>query len=317
MKESENHVFRFPCPEKSRMDLFRAFLNAACHGLTGTIRYNARMMNHVRIGFIGGGNMARSLIGGLLATGAAPASLSVSEPDAEKRAHFASLGVTSSPDNEAVATHAETIVLAVKPQTMKAALTPLAPVLQQHRPLLLSIAAGIRVAEIERWAGGVLPVVRAMPNTPALVRAGAAGLYANALTSTVQRDRAESILRAVGTVVWLQDERLLDAVTALSGSGPAYVFLLMEALEQAAVDLGLDAATARLLTIETVLGSARLALESRTDPEELRRRVTSPGGTTERALALLAQGGFEELLKRAVAAAAQRAEELADALGKQ
>lgn len=274
-------------------------------------------MNKSRIAFIGGGNMARSLIGGLLATGVAPAALFVSEPEADKRGHFTALGVAASPDNEKIAAQADTIVLAVKPQTLKTALTPLAPVLQQRRPLLLSIAAGIRIAEIERWAGGALPVVRAMPNTPALVRAGATGLYANALTSGEQRDRAESILRSVGTAVWLPDERLLDAVTALSGSGPAYIFLVMEALEQAAVDLGLDAATARLLTVETVLGSARLALESRTDPEELRRRVTSPGGTTERALAVLSQGGFEDLLKRAVTAAAQRAEELADALGRQ
>lgn len=274
-------------------------------------------MNHSRIAFIGGGNMARSLIGGLLATGVPPATLSVSEPDPDKRAHFSSLGVSADPDNEKAAAQADTVVLAVKPQTMKTALTPLAPVLQQRRPLLLSIAAGIRIAEIERWAGGALPVVRAMPNTPALVRAGATGLYANSLTGVQQRDRAESVLRAVGTVVWLADERQLDTVTALSGSGPAYVFLLMEALEQAAVDLGLDANTARLLTVETVLGSARLALESRTEPEELRRRVTSPGGTTERALAVLTQGGFEDLLHRAVAAAAQRAEELADALGRQ
>lgn len=274
-------------------------------------------MNNSHIAFVGGGNMARSLIGGLLATGVAPTLLSVSDPDSGKRAHFASLGLSASPDNEQVSAQADTVVLAVKPQTLKSVLTALAPVLQQRRPLLLSIAAGIRIADIERWAGGALPVVRAMPNTPALVRAGAAGLYANTLTNVAQRDRAESILRAVGTVVWLPDERLLDTVTALSGSGPAYVFLLMEALEQAAVDLGLDAATARLLTVETVLGSARLALESRTDPEELRRRVTSPGGTTERALAVLTQGGFDELLKRAVTAAAQRAEELADALGRQ
>jgi pyrroline-5-carboxylate reductase len=274
-------------------------------------------MNARKIAFIGGGNMARSLIGGLLSTGVAPAALSVSEPEAEKRAHFATQGLAVSPDNERVAADADTLVLAVKPQALKAVLTPLAPLLQQRRPLLLSIAAGIRIADIERWAGGALPVVRAMPNTPALVRAGAAGMHANALVSAEQRAHAESVLRAVGIVVWLAEERLLDAVTALSGSGPAYAFLLMEALEQAAVDLGLDAVTARLLTVETVLGSARLALESGTDPEELRRRVTSPGGTTERALGILLQGGFEDLLKRAVTAAAQRAEELADALGRQ
>lgn len=269
------------------------------------------------IGFIGGGNMARSLVGGLLNTGWARERFVIAEPDAGRRAGLAAdLGVVVHPDNRTVAAQAQVLVFAVKPQVLREAAMAVAPVVQQRRPLVISVAAGIRADDLQRWLGGGLPIVRAMPNTPALVGAGATGLYANALTETHQRDRAEGILRAAGVVVWVEDEGLMDAVTALSGSGPAYFFLVMETMEQAAMKLGLDARTARLLTIETAFGAAKMAEEGGEDPARLRERVTSPGGTTERALAVLREGGLATLFDQALAAAARRAKELADLFGK-
>jgi pyrroline-5-carboxylate reductase len=278
------------------------------------------MPKHIKdeiIGFIGGGNMARSLLGGLLNNGWARERLIFAEPDAGRRAGLAAdLGVVAYADNETVAAQAQVLVFAVKPQVLRAAAAALAPMVQQRRPLIISVAAGIRADDLQRWLGGRLPIVRAMPNTPALVGAGATGLYANALTDPHQRDQAESILRTAGVVVWVQNEGLMDAVTALSGSGPAYFFLVMEAMEQAAMKLGLDARTARLLTIETAFGAAKMAEEGGEDPARLRERVTSPGGTTERALAVLHDGGLLPLFEQALAAAAQRAKELADLFGK-
>ena len=198
---------------------------------------------------------------------------------------------------------------------MRAVCKGLAPAVQRRKPLIVSIAAGVRINNIENWLGGNLPIVRVMPNTPALVNSGASGLFANPRASDRQRELAESILRTVGVTIWLSSEDQLDAVTGVSGSGPAYFFLAMEALEQAAVEQGLDAATARLLAVETAFGAAKMALESGTDPAELRRNVTSPGGTTERAIAEFQDGGFERLFKQAVAAATARSRELADMLG--
>lgn len=274
-------------------------------------------MNHPIVSFIGAGNMARSLAGGLLANGWEKRALLLSDPDpAQRRAVEEAMGLTAIADNHLVAAGADVVVLAVKPQVLRAVARGVAPTVQKKRPLILSIAAGIRIADLARWLGGDLPIVRAMPNTPALVGAGSAGLFANPLTSQPQRDLAESVLRAVGTVVWLQDEDLLDVVTALSGSGPAYFFLVMEALEKAAIELGLDRGTARLLAVETGYGAAKMALEGHEDPALLRARVTSPGGTTERAIKLLQQGGLEDLFRQALAGAAERSHELADLFGK-
>jgi len=180
---------------------------------------------------------------------------------------------------------------------------------------VVSVAAGIRIADLERWLGGSLPVVRVMPNTAALIGSGASGLFANSRVSAAQRDEAESILRAVGVTVWVKEENLIDTVTAVSGSGPAYFFLVMEALEKAAIKYGLDPETARLLTLETAYGAAKMALEGQEEPAALRRRVTSPGGTTERAIQALEQGQLERIVDDAVAAAMDRARELADVLG--
>ena len=272
-------------------------------------------MKQSTIAFIGCGNMSRSLIGGLIKDGTPRERLRGADPAAAQRDRIRQqLGIEVLSDNSAAATGADVVVLAVKPQSMHDAVASLSEVLRRDAPLVLSIAAGIRMDTIRGWLGADIPLVRAMPNTPALIGAGASALCAGGLAGPPQRELAEGILRAVGTVVWLEDERLMDVVTALSGSGPAYWFLMMEALEAEAVNLGLPQEQARLLTIETALGAARMALESVSDPAELRRQVTSPGGTTERALQVLQQGGFAELLARALAAARDRSSELADTL---
>ncbi|MDN5849850.1 MAG: pyrroline-5-carboxylate reductase [Nitrococcus sp.] len=271
-----------------------------------------------RIAFIGGGNMAHSLIGGLMADGYPADCVHVAEPDAEKRRDLANrFGIIVQGDNQEAIRGAKAVVFAVKPQTIKSALEPLGPLLRKQQSLVISIAAGVRESDISRWLGGQVPVVRSMPNTPALVRAGATALYANEHVSQRQRDLAESLLRAVGITQWLDDESLLDIVTALSGSGPAYFFLLMEILEKVAIELGLPQQAARLLTLETALGAARMALESDEDPACLRQRVTSAGGTTQAATRVLENGDLHELFRRALQTATDRARELGRLLGEQ
>ncbi|TDJ65507.1 MAG: pyrroline-5-carboxylate reductase [Proteobacteria bacterium] len=273
-------------------------------------------MDQAMIGFIGAGNMGRSLAGGLLKSGWDRQRLVLADAVPETRQVVGNLlGLTVYADNNEVADRADVLVLATKPQQMRAVCKGVAPAVQSRKPLIVSIAAGVRIKNIEDWLGGNLPIVRVMPNTPALVNSGASALFANPRASDRQRELAESILRTVGVAIWLSSEDQLDAVTGVSGSGPAYFFLAMEALEQAAVEQGLDAAIARLLAVETAFGAAKMALESGTDPAELRRNVTSPGGTTERAIAKLQDGGFERLFKQAVAAATARSRELADMLG--
>jgi len=260
--------------------------------------------------------MARSLIGGLIADGTDPGRIHVAEPDAQRReALHGQFGVSVHADNADALSGSAAVVLAVKPQIMAGVARQLAPLIAGQPPLIISIAAGVREPDISRWLGGEVAVVRTMPNTPSLVQSGATALYANARVSEAQRELAETILRAVGLVVWVADEALLDAVTALSGSGPAYYFLVMEAMEAAGRALGLPADTARLLTLQTAFGAAKMALESEESPGVLRERVTSPGGTTERALGVLRDGGLEALFQQALSAARDRAGELGDALG--
>ncbi len=273
-------------------------------------------MENLKITFIGGGNMARSLIGGLVADGYDPALIRVADPDEQQRRFLqARFGIHALAANDEAVANADVVVLAVKPQVMKQVAMALAPRLAPSPPLVISIAAGIRETDLDRWLGEQVPLVRAMPNTPAMVQSGATALHANARVSDAQREAAEFVMRAVGLTVWLQDEALMDAVTALSGSGPAYIFLVMEALEAAGRELGLDPETARLLTLQTTFGAAKMALETAEDSATLRRRVTSPGGTTERAIAVLEEGGLAELFQRALKAAHDRAEELARLLG--
>ncbi len=263
------------------------------------------------IAFIGGGNMAGALVHGLVEDGTDPASILVAEPDGARREQLAARhGVRTTEDNAAAAAEAELVVLAVKPQVLHEVARQLAPVLDRNRPLCISIAAGIRHAALLRWLGGSVPLVRAMPNTPAMLQAGATGLYAPPSLEERHREAAEHVLRAVGLVVWVEDEALMDAVTAVSGSGPAYFFLFMEAMEAAARELGLDGETAGLLVRQTALGATRMALESSLDLPTLRLGVTSPGGTTERAIGVFEEGGLRALVHRALAAARDRSREL-------
>jgi pyrroline-5-carboxylate reductase len=268
------------------------------------------------IAFVGGGNMAASLIGGLIAGGWDPAEIRVAEPRAERRAELAARhGVRAGASNAEAVAGAAAVVLAVKPQVLRAVATDLGPVLRGQPTLVLSVAAGVREPDIRRWLGYDAPIIRAMPNTPALVRSAATALYCNPHVSPAQRSLGESVLRAVGMTLWVGDEALMDVVTALSGSGPAYFFLVMEVLEAAGVRLGLDPETARLLTLETAFGAAKMALEASEDPATLRARVTSPGGTTERAVARLEAAEIRRVFLEAVEAARARAAELGDSLG--
>ena len=272
-------------------------------------------MNNAGIAFIGGGNMAASLIAGLIADGHAPAGLWVSEPDAVRRDGLRErFGVQVVADNRDAVAHAETLVLCVKPQLAPGVCRELGDLAAGLGLLVISVMAGVPESGIQRWLGAPLPVVRAMPNTPAMVQTGAIGLHASPEVTEEGRNRAETILRAAGLTRWVDEEAQIDAVTALSGSGPAYFFLLMEALEQAGIDLGLDPETARLLTIQTALGAARMAVESESPPARLREQVTSPGGTTERALAVFEDAGLRPLVGRAVRAAQDRAVEISRTL---
>ena len=264
-----------------------------------------------RIAFIGGGNMARSLIGGLIGAGMRRGMIAVGEPDATLASRLIhDFGVVATADNEAAVRDTPVWVLAVKPQVMKSVCESLRSAAQRERPLVISIAAGIRVGQVERWLGGGGAVVRCMPNTPALIGAGANGLCANARTTAVQRGQAEQIIATVGTTRWIVDEALMDTVTAISGSGPAYFFLLVEALEEAAVAQGMPRDTARALAAQTCLGAGRMLTEAGAAPAELRQRVTSPGGTTQAALEAFAAGGFNDTVARAVAAATRRGHEM-------
>lgn len=268
----------------------------------------------MNISFLGGGNMAVALIGGLLAKGFAPGDIQVAEHHPESRERLAQkFGVRAVPALDDAALACDVLLLAVKPQQMHSALAPLAGRLD--RQLVVSIAAGLRMADISRWLGGHRRLVRCMPNTPALIGAGVTGLVADPSVDEAGRAAAEAVLAAVGEAVWIADEAQMDAVTALSGSGPAYVFHFIEALEAGGIGLGFDAATARSLAIGTVLGAARLAAQSEESPAVLRERVTSKGGTTEAALAQLAADGFLPMMARALQAAAARGRELGDELG--
>ena len=262
--------------------------------------------------FIGGGNMARSLIGGLVARGHGAGRLRVAEPvPALREALAADFGVTAVATAPDAADGAGLWVLAVKPQVLREVCASLAPLAQARRPLVVSIAAGITTAQIDRWLGGGQAVVRTMPNTPALLGAGATGLYANPGVTHEQRQAAEALLQATGITAWIPDEALMDAVTAVSGSGPAYVFLLAEAMQAAGEAQGLAPDTARRLVVQTLLGASRMLSESSETAAVLRQRVTSPGGTTQAAIESLEAGGFHALVDQAISAATRRGRELA------
>ncbi len=263
------------------------------------------------IAFIGGGNMARSLIGALVRHGVDATTIAVAEPNETSRAALArDFGVTVHAQAADAARGASTIVLAVKPQVMKAVCGEIADAAATTRPLVVSIAAGIRLEQFARWLGANVPVVRAMPNTPALIGAGASGLVANAVVTPEQRERAANLLSAAGIAAWIDREDLMDTVTALSGSGPAYFFLLVEALVDAAAAQGLPRDVARSLAAQTCLGAGRMLVEDGEAPATLRERVTSPAGTTAAALDAFAAGDLRGLVAKAVAAATKRGGEL-------
>jgi len=273
-------------------------------------------MSNGQIAFLGGGNMGRALIGGLLRRGTRPEHISVGESFAAARdALSADFGIQATDDNAVAVEAASVVVIAVKPQIAGTVLTPLQPALQRIRPLVISIAAGIRIAAIETWCGAGVPVVRAMPNRPALVGAGATGLFAPPDVSSTQRDVAAKVMQAVGEVVWVTSEDHLDVVTALSGSGPAYFFLLAELLTQGATDLGLEPAAARRLAIATLHGAGQLAQAGDGDLARMRAEVTSKGGTTEAAVRSLESADLRGIVARALEAATRRSRELAEQFG--
>ncbi len=267
-----------------------------------------------KLTFIGGGNMATAIIAGLIADGLSPDQIEIVDPSAEAcerlQQRFALRAVN---DLQQAALH-PLLVLAVKPQQLPQVAAQLAPRL--NRQLIISIAAGVRSADLSRWLGGHTRIVRTMPNTPAMVGAGVTGMYAMPGLPGEDRSAAESIMRAVGAVVWLNNEGELDWVTAISGSGPAYVFYFIEALEAAAIKAGMAANTAGHLALHTVFGAAKLALEAGEEPAMLRTKVTSKGGTTERAIASLTRDDLVGMVYRAASAAAERSQELGDELGK-
>jgi pyrroline-5-carboxylate reductase len=270
----------------------------------------------MRIAFIGGGNMTTSLVGGLVRRGTDPATLLVSDPVPAQLERLArDFGVRGSADNLATIRDAELVVLAVKPQQMAGVARAIASKLAGRRRVVVSIAAGIRLADLARWLGGGVPAVRAMPNRPALIGAGITALFAGHGITADDRVAVERLMSAAGETVWLEQESQMDAATAISGSGPAYFFLLIEALEAAGMEIGLPHETSRRLAAATARGAGRMAAESGLEPATLREQVTSKGGTTAAALEVLESSGLRGIVRSAVDAAARRSIELATQSG--
>ncbi|HEY9136307.1 MAG TPA: pyrroline-5-carboxylate reductase [Pseudomonadales bacterium] len=268
-------------------------------------------MNTTKIAFIGAGNMAAALVEGLISKGLNAEQVIMSDPSKDRLAYVEkTFGVKTCSNNRTAADQADVIMLAVKPQIMSAILDDLKPAVADRSKVIISIAAGITLARLAKSLGNETALVRCMPNTPALVQTGATGMFANEHVSSAQKALAEQILQAVGIVVWLEQEQQLDAVTALSGSGPAYYFLVMEAMIAAGEAMGLTPDTAKQLTLQTALGAAKMAGTGDVDPAELRRRVTSPGGTTEAAIHSLEKNQLVGIFGQALAAAKRRSEEL-------
>ena len=270
-------------------------------------------MSAEKITFIGAGNMASSLVRGLLASGVGAAQLCASDPAATQLAELKGTGVRTTDSNDTAVAGADVVVIAVKPQVLGAVLTDLSTL--QPGQLLLSIAAGVPLASLAAWTCATQPIIRCMPNTPALVGAGMTALYANAAVTSAQRRLGEKIMAAAGKTLWVADEGALDAVTAVSGSGPAYYFYLMEAMVEAGIELGLDRESATTLTLETAYGAALMARGSATAPAQLRENVTSPGGTTAAALSVFDAADTRQIIKNALRGAADRSRELAKEFG--
>ena len=273
-------------------------------------------MTSAKITFIGGGNMASSIIGGLVAQGFSANNITVSDPYQPSLDKLGeTLAVQTTQDNNHAVSAADIVVLAVKPQAMQQVAEAMQDAVQAQKPLIISIAAGIEMNSLDQWLGGDLAIVRCMPNTPSLVQKGATALFANTAVTTAQRQQTDQILAAIGIALWVDDEAKLDAVTAVSGSGPAYFFLLMESMQAAGEALGLNKQEANQLTLQTALGAAEMAINSDVDTAELRRRVTSPNGTTEAAINSFENSDFRAIVNTALTAAKDRSEQLAKELG--
>ena len=270
-------------------------------------------MENLTIAFIGSGNIASSMIGGLIANGIKPEKLIAADADKTQQQLISEkYGIKVFNINYDAAKHANVIIFAVKPQVMPAVVKEIAENIKIENKLILSVAAGVKLQSIANWLGQSSAIVRTMPNMPALIQAGASALYANEFTNDKQRNTAETIMRSVGTAIWLDAEEQMDVVTALSGSGPAYFFYVMELMEKNAIEMGLNKEDAHLLTIETALGAAKMALLSSYEPMTLRKQVSSPGGTTEQALNIFIQGKLDKLVRNAMDAAKRRSVELSE-----
>lgn len=267
------------------------------------------------ITFIGAGNMSTSLINGLIASGYSKNKIIATDPNKEQRNNISqSIGINCIEDNIVAVLQADIVILAIKPQVLNKVCNEIKDSAQKSQPLIISIVAGIRSTDINLWLGNKNSIVRCMPNTPAMIQAGATGLMANELVTDEQKTVAENILRSVGITVWVDTDNDLDSVTALSGSGPAYYFLFMEAMQQAAENMGLNSSVAQLLTIQTAFGAAKMALESPYDCACLREKVTSPNGTTAKAIESFEKNELKKIVEQAMLAAKNRATSLANEL---
>ncbi len=265
-----------------------------------------------KITFIGTGNMATALAQGLLHQGIAPHNITLASPRVGPQHPLCQQDdVRVTPDNTIAVEHADMVILAVKPQILPTVAGELRNVIQRRKPLVISLAAGIRLSTLTDWLGKNIPIVRSMPNLPVTLRAGVSGLYANPTVTSALQAQVDSLLSSVGVTLWVEREEMLDAVTAISGSGPGYIFLMQEAMEQAALHLGLDATSARLLTTQTFLGAAQMAAASTLSPADLRAQVCSPGGTTEAGISTFEQRQIRTIFRDAIHSAYQRSIELA------
>ena len=272
-------------------------------------------MTDKTIAFIGAGNMASSIIGGLIQNGWPAENIIGTGRTPEKLEKLqARFGIQVTTDNHQAVKHSDVVMLGVKPQGMQDLLADLSPSLNPQKHLLISLAAGITLSSLEQWSGDGFAVVRSMPNTPCLLQSGVTGLIANHRVTAWQKTLTDQIFSATGIVEWVATEAMIDSIIAVSGSGPAYYFLFMEAMKQTGIKLGFDAATAERLTIQTALGAARMAQEENVDIAELRRRVTSPNGTTEQAIKTFQQGNLQGLVDKSMKAAVKRAQEMAKKL---
>ena len=272
-------------------------------------------MSEQSIAFIDAGNMAQCIFAGMIDNGWPRQQIWATTRTQDSLDKVAKeYGVQVTGDNREAVLNADIVVLAVKPQVMKTVLADLAPVLKEKKPLLISVAAGIPMASLQEWTDPSIPIIRCMPNTPSLVRQGVSGLFASEQVTHSQKEATNAIFQAVGITLWVESEHLIDTVIAVSGSGPAYYFLFMEAMIQAGIELGLDRSTAEQMTHQTALGAATMAVQSDVDVTELRRRVTSPGGTTAQAIQTFQDGKLEGLVQKAMQAAVKRAEDMAKEL---